>query len=345
VTYLLILLLITYAGWRGPWLWRLAALALASPLLLYLSAIFGFAIRLHLSAWAGTLLRAAGFAVTTEGNLLIMNGQAMSVDPACMGVQMIGFTLLVAVFWVIQAEKRQQRQLPLAWVLAYAGVAFGLVLVSNLFRIVVLVGFGIGPGRVAHEVVGLACVVGYAWLPLGGLAGWVVRHMGQPIRIQPARPLRWAVRWAKLALGSLFLVAFTRPTEHLFMPRDRVGYVRQATAFGFTQYSRPGELIYIKPLPNWYSAEHTPAICWRGQGYILRRIREATIAGQAVYVADLQKGNRRLHTAWWFSNGTYRSISQVDMRSRMLVGEPGFALVNVTTTDADKLAGIVQTWL
>jgi exosortase N len=345
MTYLLTLALIFYAGWRGPWLWRLAALGLASPLLLYLSAIFGFAIRLQLSAWAGTLLRAAGFAVVTEGNLLTLNGQPMAVDPACMGVQMMGLTLLVAMFWAIYAEKQQRRQLPVPWLLAYGGVAFVLVLASNLARIVVLVGFGIGPEQPTHDVVGLVCVVLYAWLPLRWLAGVAARNVGYPLRTQPATYLRWVAHWDKLTLAALLLVAFTRPVEQPFSLRERPGYVRQGTAYGFTQYSRPGELIYIKPLPDWYSAEHSPAVCWRGQGYTLRRIRESVIGGQAIYVADLQKGRQRLCTAWWFSNATRRSISQFDVRSRMLAGEPGFALVNVTATNANALAKLVQNWL
>jgi exosortase N len=348
MTYLLVLSLVFYAGWRSSWLWRLGVLALASPLLTYLSAVFGFAIRLQLSAWAGTLLRTAGFAVTTEGNLLILNQQVMSVDPACMGVQMMGFTLLVGVFWLIAAEKRHRRSLPLAWVLACGGVAFGLVLASNLARIVVLVGFGIGPNHALHVPVGLACVLVYAWLPLACLANRLTLRFGVAALLKPirsSRSYRFFAHWDKLALAALLLLVFTHSTKRTYAPQFRAGYVQVRTSFGFTQYSRPGVLVYLKPLPDWYSAEHSPAICWRGQGYTLRHIREGSLAGQPVYLAELQKGNHRLHTAWWFSNGHHRSIGQLDVRSRMLAGEPGFALINVTTTDAGKLRELVKEWL
>ena len=46
-----------------------------------------------------------------------------------------------------------------------------------------------------------------------------------------------------------------------------------------------------------------------------------------------------LYTAWWFTNGTITTVSQLTMRSQMLRGETGFVLVNVTV---DKPIGLVR---
>ncbi|WP_375448137.1 exosortase N [uncultured Fibrella sp.] len=350
---LLTLLLITFAGWpgqpnQGAWLARLLLGLTLSPVLRYVDVVFGFAVRLRLSQWAGFLLRSAGVPVAIDGNILVLYGQEMAVDPACMGLRMTSLTLLLAVFWLLAYERRQVRSLPLGWVLAYGSVAFGLTVLSNLIRIVLLVLFGLGPDHPLHELVGLACMVIYAWLPLWALARWVIGRYG--VQWQPTvasggfhRALLWRSGFVIASL-TLFSFAFVRPVRQLYFVGKRAGYERTKTLFGFVQYSRPGELIYVKPLPDWYSAEHSPVFCWKGQGYTLRRIREVVVAGQPMYVGELRKGQQRLQTAWWFSNGLHRSIGQVDIRTRMLCGEPGFALINVTVAEVSALPAAVKAW-
>ncbi|MBO0932173.1 exosortase N [Fibrella aquatilis] len=333
---------------RGAWLWRLTALLTLTPGLRYVGAVFGFAARLTLSHWAGEILRGMSMTVKTEGNVLIMNGQEMAVDPACLGLRMTGMTLLVAIFWLLAYERKRQRALPLAWVLAYAGLALGLTLLANLLRIMLLVVFALRPDQLMHEGVGLLCVAVYAWLPLWAVARLLMARKGQPWQPTLVDKLFTVSRIGKmmpaLLLVAMACVAFVRPVRLPYTVTPREGYTQRSTRFGFVQYSRPGELIYVKPLPNWYSTEHSPAICWQGRGYTLRRVREVSLSGQPIYVGELKKGHQTLQTAWWFSNGYHHSIGQFDVRSRMLRGEPGFALINVTTTDARLLPALVQAW-
>ncbi|XWW46520.1 exosortase N [Fibrella sp. USSR17] len=329
---------------RVTWLLRLGTLMALSPLLRYVESVFGFAVRLRLSDWAGQLLRTVGMPVQSEGNLLILRGQEMAVDPACMGLRMTGLTLLLAIFWLLAYERRQVRSLATGWVIGYGSVALSLTIGSNLVRIVLLVMFGLGPEHPLHSLVGLLCVLIYAWLPLRVLARWLVGSYGVAEREYGlAGTIGWRYGLLVLLLG-LIGCAFIRPVEEQYRVNDRTGYVRKGTLYGFTQYSCPGQLIYVKPLPDWYSAEHSPAVCWTGQGYTLRQVREVIIAGQRVYVGELRKNHQTLQTAWWFTNGRHQSISQMDVRSRILRGEPGFALVNVTVPNATTLPTAVKAW-
>lgn len=350
---LLTLALFAFAAWpgqpnRGLWLLRLLTLLVLSPLLRYVDAVFGFAMRLRLSQWAGGLLQGVGIPVQTDGNILVLHGQEMAVDPACMGLRMTGLTLLLAVFWLLAYERRQVRTLPAGWVLTYAGIALSLTVLSNLIRIVLLVLFNLNPDHPLHEIAGLACVLVYAWLPLWLLARWLVGRYGVVNRQETVlrRNRLNGLRRSVLALGLLGILGFAvvRPTSQRYSDGQRPGYVRQAAQFGFVQYSRPGQLIYVKPLPDWYSAEHNPAICWKGQGYTLRHVREVIMAGRRVYTGELKKGRQTLQTAWWFTNGPHQSIGQVDVRTRMLRGEPGFALINVTVANAAALPAVVNAW-
>lgn len=343
--------LLLFAGWpgqpnRAAWLVRLLSLLTLSPWLRYVDAVFGFAVRLRLSQWAGLLLQAMGTPVQVDGNLLVLRGQEMTVDPACMGLRMTGLTLLLAVFWLLAYERRQRRSLSLGWVLTYGSVALGLTVLANLVRIVLLVLFGLVPSHPLHEVVGLVCVLVYAWLPLWLLARWLISQYAtaeQPAALSTGWQLARRSGWSIGLLGLLGF-AFMRPASQVYATTERPGYVQHSTLFGFVQYSRSGELVYVKPLPDWYSAEHSPAICWKGQGYTLGRVHEVVLAGQPVYAGELTKGRQTLHTAWWFTNGQHRSIGQVDVRTRMLRGEPGFALINVTVAEASALPAAVRAW-
>ncbi len=344
-TLILTLGLLLFAGIRSHWTGRLLVLLLLSPVLRYGLAIFGFTIRLSLSEWAGRLLRFGGFDVQTQGNVLVrqvpgVGPVEMAVDPACMGLHMTGLSVLVAVFWLMWHERQTTRRVPVGLVLAYGAVAFGLTVLCNLVRIVVLVAFGLGPDSPLHEGVGLVCVVAYAWLPAWWLARFAVSRFGQVVAKNQAGRFSGSVGWglATLAVGA-GLMAFTAQPTGSQTPQSATvtafveqGFaVRKITKDGFYQLTKPGLLVYLKPLPDWWSAEHSPAVCWRGGGYELRHVREQRVGNKSVYTAELTHENRpTLYTAWWFTNGTHQTIGQVDFRWRMARGEPGFALVNIT---------------
>ena len=38
------------------------------------------------------------------------------------------------------------------------------------------------------------------------------------------------------------------------------------------KFSNDTSLIYVKPIPHFYSAEHNPLICWNGSGYHFKKI-------------------------------------------------------------------------
>ncbi|MVM28780.1 exosortase N [Spirosoma sp. HMF4905] len=358
LTTLLSILLLIYAWWPGSagrsrWTGRLVALCLLSPGLRYLSALFSFPIRLKLSAWAGVLLRLAGMNVQVEGNVLIKTTQEtgpidMAVDPACMGLQLTGVSLLLGLFALIWQERVQQRKVALGWIVAYESFVFGLTIFCNLLRIVLLVAFSAMPGTWIHEGIGLVCVMVYTWLPTWWLARLLVQRVSQ---IEPeSLPTDSSMSMLKSAGWGLGLLviglsirAFASLPSHkpveLFTSAKSApaigsayasGCQRKILANGFIQFSKPGLLLYLKPQPDWFSADHSPMACWQGSGYELLRVRETTVDGHLAYVGELRKKGRVLYTAWWFSNGAITTISQLTMRGKMLWGAKDFVLVNVT---------------
>ncbi|MBD2752828.1 exosortase N [Spirosoma validum] len=351
LTTLLTIALLLYVAFlrnagRNRWISRLLALLLLSPGLRYVSALFMFPIRLQLSEWAGYLMQLAGLNVRTEGNILIKDNVEMAVDPACMGLQLTGVSLIVAFFALIWQEQETRKAVSLQWVVVYGITAFGLTIFCNLLRIIVLVLFEAMPGTWLHEGIGLLCVALYAWLPCWGLARWLVYETGQPeksIHLTPAGVIK-SVSWGVgLLVAGFGLMTFTalpaEPVTDLCQSKKYTALIGnkygdltcQTLTNGFVKLSKPGLLLYVKPQLDWFSADHSPMVCWQGSGYDLRRVREAMVDGHPAYAGELHKKGQVLYTAWWFSNGITTTISQLTMRSRMLRSETGFVLINVTT--------------
>jgi hypothetical protein len=78
-------------------------------------------------------------------------------------------------------------------------------------------------------------------------------------------------------------------------------------------------------------------MCWGGSGFEFSSITTTTVANVTIYTGMLIKDGKRLHTAWWYTNGEIKTISQLDWRLRMLKGEPNFSLINVTADDGETL--------
>lgn len=114
---------------------------------------------------------------------------------------------------------------------------------------------------------------------------------------------------------------------------------------GVTKISTDDLLIYVKTIPEFFTGEHTPLMCWKGSGYEFSGVATTTVEGITLYKATLVNGGKSLHTAWWYSNGQVETISQLDWRMRMLKGEPRFCLINVTAEDEQTLVTSIRSML
>ncbi|WP_138990046.1 exosortase N [Larkinella sp. C7] len=329
---------------RSRWMAVLGGLALASPGLRWLTTVFGFPIRLQLSAGVVAILQMLGADATVSGNLIRLNGVDFAVDPACMGLQMTGLSMLASLFLVIHLENRTHTRLSFGWLVLVGVGTGGLLVLTNLLRILTLVVFRIAPEDPLHDLVGLACLALYLLVPLTWGLQRLYSRVGKPL---PAHSSRF---WARLAavygvvgLAGFGVIQRSQPVAPVAVSVPS-GYVSRQLDHGFTQYSKTGSLVYVKPVRTAYSAEHSPVVCWKGSGYAFGAVAEKVIDGHRIYVGSLQRGRERLYTAWWFTNGVQQTIGQFDFRWRMLRGEPPFALVNVTVARRADLVKTVREW-
>lgn len=321
----------------------LPLLAVMSPIFEQVATVIGFPIRLQLSALAGRVLNMSGPKVQVEGNAIIIDGSTFNVDDACMGLNILAFSLLVGIFAAAhQCRVQNSRLSPARTTLYFAGV-FTLNLVCNLVRIIILVMFRIEPEHIMHGITGIICFIGYVMIPAYFLSRWTV------VRIQRTAPAKRMTIPLPVYL-SMLIASFTillvglrinvkrqQPTQPEHSKISIEGFRKEEIKAGITKFHNTEALIYIKPIPEFFTSEHTPLLCWQGTGYKFESIREIRVRNHDAYLGRLVKGTKVLYTAWWYSNGETQTIDQFNWRFRMMKGEKSFSLINVTASNEADL--------
>jgi exosortase/archaeosortase family protein len=144
----------------------IALLFTISMIFRYLSEVFTFPIRIWLSACVGSLLKFCQFDIKISGNNIVLNGSDFSIEPACMGLDMIGISLMMSIFLIAFYQKKTQRIASDFWILVVLILTFGINIINNFFRMTLLILLKIAPENPFHEIVGLICFLIYVCLPL-----------------------------------------------------------------------------------------------------------------------------------------------------------------------------------
>jgi len=301
--------------------------------------LFSFPIRLQLTRCAGTLLNFTDAHVNVQGNMI----NEFSVDPACMGLQMIITSLLCGMILLGVYQKKFRKILKGWQVISILSLIILLNIIANLFRIVCLVHFRVFPDTFAHEMIGIICLGVYVIFPVMIMSKWSVQRYG--IVNKNLRGTYYIRSASGIFLQHVLLAVC------LLIGMERTGIDNQIAPCippveGYHALSLPGNviklenghsLVYIKHIPGCYYMEHHPMICWKGSGYEFQQVQERLVDGRMVYTALLQQGNDKLYTAWWYENGQQRTTSQFQWRWDVFKGGHPYSLVNVTATNQEQL--------
>jgi exosortase N len=325
---------------------------LASPVFQYLASTFSFPLRIQLSAAAAFIFRLLGCDASAQGNVIIYQGREFSVDPACMGLNMITTSLLLGVALIAFYQfklKRKTGNLPIVF---YLLAIFIFNIVANLFRILMLVIFNIPPGSVSHDMAGITCLLIYVFFPAVMLASFIVKR--SPELIEEKRPVMPQTSVSKNVLFNLLLlisisllawkVSFADTFEKFSLSSQRQidGYTTTSPAPGILKLENKSTLIYLKYLRGCYDTDHNPMICWTGSGYQFDKVMTKKIGGNNIFTALLTNNSDTLYSAWWYDNGKIHTTSQFEWRFDLLQGGDNYILVNVTCSTKEKLDGEIE---
>jgi exosortase N len=335
----------------------LGVVGLMSPVFQFVADEFSVPIRLQLTSWAGSVMSCIQDNITVKGNVIVSNGNEFLVDPACMGLNMMVTSLLLQLIIIAMYQRKHQLQLGWWQVVGMLAVSFALNIVSNLFRIICLVWFNILPGTTMHELTGIFCLLVYVVIPMVWLTQLVIKYKGRVTSITQTNttPVLWRsvlrihlvlfviISWA--ACKTVLNDRKTADTTAAVVAVD--GYQTERVTAEIVKLQNNESLVYVKNIPDFFSADHHPMICWKGSGYSFSKMQQEAIGGQQVYTALLINGNEQLYTGWWYDNGVEHTIEQVSWRYKMLVGEKPFSVVNVTAGSKQQLIreieGIIRT--
>jgi exosortase N len=263
-----------------------------------------------------------------------------------MGLNMLHVALILGLFILAYLERFTQKRLNFWQVFLALSFLTGLNIISNLLRIILLAIFQILPAYTMHEVVGLLCFLGYVLVPFYFAAQVLFRYL--PNSKATSDKKTFITRKTAFVLNILLLLGIAtraiclpdaqRIASLADIPCNLPGYTKTKLAAGVIQFQKPDALVYVKPVDSFYRPEHTPLICWTGNGYLLEKIKEQACAGYTIYTGILRKNQDLLYTAWWFDNGQIKTNEQLKWRTHMLAGSDNYSLVNVSAeTEQDLL--------
>lgn len=318
-------------------------LLILSSVFQYFSNFFGFPIRLWLSKIAGQILLLLGKPVEVSGNLIQLNGEIFSVDPACTGLRMLATSFLLALFVLAFYHRKTGTNVRFLVVSGLLLFTLLLNIVANLLRIVLLVLFKIPPENIFHDVVGMACLVVYVVLPLLFITGKLFKNstvsakkVSAHFQISKRNILLNLVLFIGISAAGFKTATIKSNRNTTQNNLELSGYKKQIVQDGITKFENQNYLLYVKPV--WfYSAEHSPMVCWTGSGYSFQSIKEEVVKGRKIYTAELKNGTDKLHTAWWFDRENCKTIDQLEWRWEAAKTNRQFNLINITAATPEAL--------
>ena len=324
---------------------------------------WSFPIRLKLSAWAGKLIALLGYPITVSGNMIYMNGQPFSVDPACMGLKMMVTGQLLALVIFAYFERKHKLTFSFSKISLGLLTVITLTILANFIRLIALIIFKIMPDNPLHDIIGLVSLIVYALLPFYlGVQYLTKKELKTDIKVKSKLPYRILPKYlipefqqiqGKLRIkyheGSRFKLGLPIILLGLFFyhgiqskqpipvfsqpyPTEKFTDFQQTTTQkGMLKLENDSTLVYIKPPVSLFQGSHDPRVCWQGSGYSFQNIQVEKIEENEVYTAILKHEDEQFYTAWWYDNLEQTTIEEWEWRLEGLQGQQGYFLVNVSS--------------
>lgn len=320
-------------------------LVFVAPVFQYAVNVFSFPIRLKITAFAGNLFSLSSNDVFIKGNVILYNGNEFSVDPACMGLNMLVTSLLLGVMLIGFYQRKYGRELRWFFVLVCFAVIVSLNIFSNLLRIVLLVHFAILPQDDLHEIVGLICLGVYVLLPSAFFVRLLVNRLAreQKQSLNQQKQFKNGAFLHLLLLSAIGFSAYNISKSDTYIDYHlKTGTIADYNASkfipGVIKLESEKALAYVKYIRGFYDSDHNPTICWKGSGYEFENTRIEEVCSFKIYRASLVSGNDKLYTAWWYSNGDDDNTADpLQWRWRMMQNKKRYAVINVTAATEKEL--------
>lgn len=318
---------------------------IVSPVAVFVSEAIGFEIRLWLTKVAANILQFMNSDYNHSGNIILIGKNEFHVDSECMGLKMVLLSMFISLIFITYQQQKKKGQVRLFFIVLSLLVSYSLVILSNLARIIIITLFQSPPDTFSHEFIGIICFIVYVVLPL-----WIIIKR-IPVRtmensgeqyFQSSRLVFLSILMVLMFLFSLYRFTTIGAKEEVQADALSTDYFSNGLSCSVEEHNvlklaNEDYLIYIKPAADFYSADHSPIICWKGSGYKVIKEQIISTPGIKVYYSELKKDKDILYSTWWYDCGNDKTISQYKWRFNNLIYGSNYHLINVISDNRDSL--------
>ena len=257
----------------------------------------GFEIRLWLTEVATYFLQYIDPNYHHSGNIILIGEHEFHVDTACMGLKMVLLSLFITLIFLSYQQQQKNTHTHAFIIILFLMISYLLTIISNLTRIILITIFESHPETLSHEFIGILCFITYTVIPLWFLVKLIPIHSIKK-KSQIGTTFNYTIfKSLIMVLLSLFtLYRFTDigskekiQPEFVSLHYFSEDFSSSLEDHNVIKLTNEDYLIYVKQATNFYAADHSPIICWKGSGYEVTKEQIITIANAKVYFSELKK--------------------------------------------------------
>jgi exosortase N len=229
-----------------------------------------------------------------EGVNFYINQTQITIDTACMGLNLFKTGLLLGAIILILEEKKQNKNYG-NWQKIFVIIAvIVLNIISNYFRIITLLIFQCIENNFTHQLIGWFSFVVYQVIPTFLLLKYVIQPKFENKEYDSKTNIY-------LFFGIsiiLFITSLKMKEEKNYdllsnLPQK---YKNGSWVIKNHVYKKEiGEtLIYVK------APFHNPMTCWTGSGYKITKTEIISKNNHEIWKITMKKNNKTYHSYWWY---------------------------------------------
>lgn len=261
-----------------------------------------------------------------EGVSIFINNAKITIDTACMGLDMFKTGLLIGAALLTLEERNQKKQYSILQIILFCLIVVTLNILSNYFRIITLILFGCTEENLLHHTIGLLCFALYQIVPMLFIIRYF-RCRKEEAKVSDPTTAYWLI---VLSFSVILITSFEIKKEKkidLLSNLNPKYEIRNGKwiAVDVFKIDIKDTLVYIKnPL-------HKPLVCWTGDGYKITDSKEVTIKNEKVWFNLMEKDGVKYHSFWWYESGSKRYTSYIEIMWQKLLYNKPIRLINETT--------------
>lgn len=261
-----------------------------------------------------------------EGVNFYIHNKKITVDTACMGLSMFKTGLLLAALLMTIAEKQVNKYYSVLQILVFCVFAILFNIISNYFRIILLLITDETKENFCHHAIGILCFIIYQILPMFFVLKIVkpsqIAHKDLP---KKAENYIWTLPTLLLIVVSFQLK--TKINSNILCGLEQKYTLQKGIWVNpdVFQIQTSNKITYIKTI------SHKPLVCWTGNGYKITKSEKITKNNEFIWHNVMQKDSVTFDSYWWYESDQKKYTTYLEVMLIRLLSNKPMRLINEVT--------------